>query len=105
MATSARTNLEIRRTGPSPEFLFVRRTLDASHFKTVLFEIPYELGLTSRSGEIGIRTRLKIWRAYAHVGSIPTSGTNISFAYKKAGTNSGVRFLHLCYARFSYVDS
>jgi hypothetical protein len=29
-----------------------------------------------RSGEIGIRTRLKIWRSQGHVGSSPTSGTN-----------------------------
>jgi hypothetical protein len=29
----------------------------------------------SRSGEIGIRTRLKIWRGQTHVGSSPTSGT------------------------------
>lgn len=29
---------------------------------------------TSRSGEIGIRSRLKICRAQAHVGSSPTSG-------------------------------
>gem|GEM_PF-7083157 len=29
----------------------------------------------SRSGEIGIRTRLKIWRGHTHVGSSPTSGT------------------------------
>ena len=29
-----------------------------------------------RSGEIGIRTRLKIWRGHTHVGSSPTSGTN-----------------------------
>ena len=28
-----------------------------------------------RSGEIGIRTRLKIWRGHTHVGSSPTSGT------------------------------
>ena len=28
-----------------------------------------------RSGEIGIRTRLKIWRSQGHVGSSPTSGT------------------------------
>ena len=31
----------------------------------------------SRSGEIGIRTRLKIWRGHTHVGSSPTSGTNL----------------------------
>src|SRR6476619_5286554 len=31
-----------------------------------------------RSGEIGIRTRLKIWRGHTHVGSSPTSGTNSS---------------------------
>src|SRR6266404_3711172 len=30
----------------------------------------------SRSGEIGIRTRLKIWRGHTHVGSSPTSGTS-----------------------------
>src|SRR5688572_14214129 len=30
-----------------------------------------------RSGEIGIRTRLKIWRGQTHVGSSPTSGTII----------------------------
>src|SRR6266566_9845786 len=28
-----------------------------------------------RSGEIGIRTRLKSWRGQTHVGSSPTSGT------------------------------
>ena len=31
----------------------------------------------SRSGEIGIRTRLKIWRGHTHVGSSPTSGTTL----------------------------
>ena len=30
-----------------------------------------------RSGEIGIRTRLKIWRGHTHVGSSPTSGTKL----------------------------
>ena len=41
----------------------------------------------SRSGEIGIRTRLKIWREQSHVGSIPTSGTsliNLAILEKKA---------------------
>ncbi len=33
----------------------------------------------SRSGEIGRRTGLKIPRAQAHVGSIPTSGTNLTY--------------------------
>ena len=36
---------------------------------------PYYLHSRSRSGEIGIRTRLKIWRGHTHVGSSPTSGT------------------------------
>ena|SRR6185369_7363198 len=31
--------------------------------------------ISCRSGEIGIRTRLKIWRGQTHVGSSPTSGT------------------------------
>jgi hypothetical protein len=31
-----------------------------------------------RSGEIGIRTRLKIWRSQGHVGSSPTSGIQFS---------------------------
>ena len=30
------------------------------------------------SGEIGRRNRLKIYRPHGHVGSSPTSGTNIS---------------------------
>ena len=35
----------------------------------------YYLSSHCRSGEIGIRTRLKIWRGQTHVGSSPTSGT------------------------------
>jgi hypothetical protein len=35
----------------------------------------YYLSPQRRSGEIGIRTRLKIWRGQTHVGSSPTSGT------------------------------
>src|ERR1700730_18360287 len=35
----------------------------------------YYLHRNRRSGEIGIRTRLKIWRGQTHVGSSPTSGT------------------------------
>ena len=35
---------------------------------------PYHASTTRRSGEIGIRTRLKISRGQLHVGSSPTSG-------------------------------
>ena len=40
--------------------------------------IIFPLDTRCRSGEIGIRTRLKIWRGQTHVGSSPTSGTKTS---------------------------
>jgi hypothetical protein len=39
---------------------------------------PSIILLSCRSGEIGIRTRLKIWRGQLHVGSTPTSGISKS---------------------------
>jgi hypothetical protein len=43
-------------------------------------EAPYYSNFARRSGEIGIRTRLKIWREQSHVGSSPTSGTKKKIA-------------------------
>ncbi len=49
-----------------------------SFFLTAKWMLQYYKGhfhIPCRSGETGRRTGLKIQRAYAHVGSTPTSGT------------------------------
>lgn len=52
--------------------------------------LPLSYRFVCRSGEIGIRTRLKIWRSQGHVGSSPTSGT---IRIKKLGRPASVALL------------
>src|SRR6266496_4269503 len=59
--------------------------------------IIFHLDMLCRSGEIGIRTRLKIWRGQTHVGSSPTSGTNKRF-FSNRSTNPSITLTKALYA-------
>ena len=61
----------------------------------------YHLEFECRSGEIGIRTRLKIWRGHTHVGSSPTSGTIKMHCFRKGRLLPGVIFYLILYGAFS----
>ena len=45
--------------------------------RLTLCENSFIIFNSRRGGEIGIRTRLKIWREQSHVGSTPTLGISI----------------------------